>query len=78
MNLPQDTLDCSYRTLEEYRNMSSPSVLFVLEKIPRQPHLKKGLLLSFGAGFTAHAALMHSGKINILSRIKAVSTLLAA
>jgi predicted naringenin-chalcone synthase len=61
MNLPQDALACSYQTLEEYGNMSSPSVLFVLEKILHQPNLKKGqkgLLLSFGAGFTAHAALV--------------------
>jgi 3-oxoacyl-[acyl-carrier-protein] synthase III len=43
--------------------MSSPSVIFVLDKILREgkPHpCDKGLLLSVGAGFTAIAAVIGS------------------
>jgi predicted naringenin-chalcone synthase len=50
----------SYEVLAEYGNMSSPSVMFVLERMlasggPRPG--EKGILLSFGAGFSAFAAL---------------------
>jgi predicted naringenin-chalcone synthase len=51
----------SYRILEEYGNMSSPSVLFVVRRIMdecRPPAGDKGLLLTFGAGFSAHALLV--------------------
>ena len=52
------SLDASVRVLRDYGNMSSPSVLFVLEET-----LKTALpdgdgdfwLVSFGAGFTAHS-----------------------
>jgi len=47
--------------LENHGNMSSPSVLFVLRGIldggkPRRG--QKGMLASFGAGFSAFAALI--------------------
>lgn len=45
----------------QHRNMSSPSVLFVLDKIVPEgdPHPgDHGLLLAFGAGFTTFAALL--------------------
>jgi len=61
LGLPQSELRFSYSVLRHYGNMSSPSVLFVLKKIldegKPQPG-QKGLLLSFGAGFTAFAALV--------------------
>ena len=58
-------LRASYDVFSEYGNMSSPSVLFVLRRIldeasPRPGDL--GLLLSFGAGFTAFAALVSFGE----------------
>ncbi len=61
LDLSRETLRFSYDVFREYGNMSSPSVLFVLKKIlnegkPRRGD--KGLLLSFGAGFTAFAALV--------------------
>jgi len=45
--------------IHNYGNMSSPSVRFVLDRILHEarPH-QTGLLLSFGAGFTAFAALV--------------------
>ncbi|MCE5186510.1 MAG: hypothetical protein LLF76_10335 [Planctomycetaceae bacterium] len=51
----------SYAVLEQYGNMSSPSVLFVLDRHMQSGALRcgqKGILLSFGAGFSAFAALV--------------------
>jgi predicted naringenin-chalcone synthase len=55
-----DQLQASYDVFREYGNMSSPTVLFALRRIldltkPRRGDL--GLLMAFGAGFTAFAAL---------------------
>ncbi len=61
MRLPKNSLDFSYEVFENYGNMSSPSVLFVLERILKKGHPgrgQKGLMLSFGAGFTSFAALL--------------------
>ena len=61
MGLSEQALRYSYDVLREYGNMSSPSVLFVLKRILEQgrpAHGQKGLLLSFGAGFSAFAALV--------------------
>jgi alkylresorcinol/alkylpyrone synthase len=59
--LSEDALRFSYDIFSQYGNMSSPSVLFVLRKIldsglarPGQ----KGMLVAFGAGFSAFAALV--------------------
>jgi alkylresorcinol/alkylpyrone synthase len=61
LELADEALRFSYNVFENYGNMSSPSVLFVLREIldsgrPRPG--QKGMLLSFGAGFSAFAALM--------------------
>ncbi len=61
IGLTPERLRFSYEVFREYGNMSSPSVMFVLDRILREarpkPH-ETGLLLSFGAGFTAFAALV--------------------
>ena len=60
LELPAGALDFSYQILREYGNMSSPSVMFVLERILKKAKPKRNqkcLLLSFGAGFTTFAAL---------------------
>ncbi len=60
LKLPAGALDHSYRILQNYGNMSSPSVMFVLERILKKAKPKKNqkcLLLSFGAGFTTFAGL---------------------
>ena len=59
--LAGEALRFSYRIFENYGNMSSPSVLFVLREIldsglPQAG--QKGMLLAFGAGFSAFAALI--------------------
>lgn len=61
LNLPKHALAHSYDILEHYGNMSSPSVLFVLDRCLQSKSLRQdqyGLALSFGAGFSAHAALL--------------------
>ena len=61
MGLDEKAMRFSYDTFENYGNMSSPSVLFVLKNILENGHPEpgqKGLLLSFGAGFSAFAALV--------------------
>lgn len=53
------SLEASHRTLRDYGNMSSPSVLFALEAALREarPHPEDGdlWLVSFGAGFSVHS-----------------------
>jgi predicted naringenin-chalcone synthase len=61
VGLTPEKLRFSYVVFREYGIMSSPSVMFVLERILREARPKPGdtgLLLSFGAGFTAFAALV--------------------
>jgi len=61
LGLDDGCLSASRAVLRDYGNMSSPSVLFVLRRIldtaPPRPG-DRGLLLAFGAGFTAFAALV--------------------
>lgn len=62
LDLSPECLAHSRDILENYGNMSSPSVLFVLQKhLPSLVRGQKGLLLSFGAGFTAFASLVRYG-----------------
>jgi len=61
LGVTHDSLQASYEILHEYGNMSSPSVLFVLKRILDRSgpsRGQKGLMLSFGAGFSAHALLV--------------------
>ncbi len=61
LDLPDEALLPAWRVLRDYGNMSSPTVLFVLEEVRRtcspQPG-QIGLLCSFGAGFSAFAGLV--------------------
>jgi predicted naringenin-chalcone synthase len=61
LGLDNERLRFSYETFRDYGNMSSPSVMFVLKKIVEEAKPRpseRALLLSFGAGFTAFAALV--------------------
>lgn len=61
LGLSQEQLRYSYEVFQEYGNMSSPSVLFVLKRLlchGKPSRGQKGVLLSFGAGFSAYAALV--------------------
>lgn len=59
--VPKDKLRRSYEVFREYGNMSSPTALFVLDRLMKQDKPRRGdrgLILTFGAGFTAFAALV--------------------
>ena len=61
LDLSPTSLRHAYHVFENYGNMSSPSVLFVLRDILDRGRPKpgqKGMLLAFGAGFSAFAALI--------------------
>ena len=61
LDLDKAKLRFSYGVFENFGNMSSPSVLFVLRDIldkGRPQPGQKGMLLAFGAGFSAFAALI--------------------
>ncbi len=58
LNLPAGTLDTSRQVLREYGNMSSATVLFVLqETLKREPEPGKVLLSAMGPGFSAEHLL---------------------
>lgn len=61
MGLSAEDIHFSVETLRDYGNMSSPSVLFALEKIlaSNLPQTGDyGILLSFGAGFSCYGMLV--------------------
>lgn len=61
LELDHEKLRFSYGIFEKFGNMSSPSVLFVLRDILDQGQPQPGqtgMLLAFGAGFSAFAALL--------------------
>ena len=61
LGLAPSDLQFSRAVFETYGNMSSPSVLFALERILREGRPARGdlgVLLAFGAGFTAYAVLV--------------------
>ena len=61
LHLPDRAVEPARRVLYEYGNISSASVLFVLDEVRRRQHHQAGdlgVLCSFGAGFSAFAALV--------------------
>lgn len=61
LHLPDPALNAARRILRDFGNMSSPTVLFVLdEEVRANPPAPGalGIVASFGAGFTVHAALV--------------------
>ncbi len=61
LTLPTEALQSSRAVLRDFGNLSSPTVLFVLaEEMRRKPPSQRrwGMIASFGAGFSAHAALI--------------------
>ena len=61
LGLERERLCNSYKVLENYGNMSSPSVMFVLEELLASGAVEegqKGVMVSFGAGFSAFAGLV--------------------
>ncbi|MFK0331244.1 type III polyketide synthase [Rhizobium sp. NPDC090275] len=53
LSIPSSALDHERAVLEEYGNMSSPTVLFVLERVLRQGLPKRAAMIAMGPGFSA-------------------------
>lgn len=58
LSLPHDALDVSRKVLTDFGNMSSPTVLFILERQLRQRDVSPCVMLGFGPGLTIEAALL--------------------
>jgi predicted naringenin-chalcone synthase len=61
LGLAEDALAASRQTLECFGNMSSATVMFVLERLMGQAQPgEKGCAMSFGPGLTAETMLFHA------------------
>ena len=59
--LPTDALSCSRDVLARYGNMSSATVMFVLQQIMQRAQAgQQGCAMSFGPGLTAETMLFHA------------------
>ncbi len=61
LDLPADALEAARTVLRSAGNLSSPTVLFVLDEEHRRNPPRPGdlgIVSAFGAGFAAHAALI--------------------
>jgi predicted naringenin-chalcone synthase len=57
LGLPREALGVSREVLAEYGNMSSPTVLFILERLRERQSPRPCVMLGFGPGLMAEAAL---------------------
>lgn len=60
LDLPDDVLEPAQAVLEQHGNMSSPTILFVLDELRRQQAPFPWVALAFGPGLTIEAALFES------------------
>jgi predicted naringenin-chalcone synthase len=58
LELPAGALDASWHVLSTYGNMSSPTVLFILDELQRRGAELPAVVLGFGPGLTVEAALL--------------------
>ena len=58
LGLPDTAVEPSRAVLEQFGNMSSPTVLFILEKLRLQSDCLPCVVLAFGPGLTIEAALI--------------------
>ncbi len=58
LNLSSSDLDASWAVLNEYGNMSSPSILFVLQRILENKGSLPAVALAFGPGLTMEGVLL--------------------
>ena len=61
LELPPDATAVSKGVLAEFGNMSSPTILFILDRLQRQNAPGPWVLLAFGPGLTIEAALVSPG-----------------
>jgi len=58
IGLPDERLADSHAILSEFGNMSSPTVLFILDRMIRRDAARPCVILAFGPGVTIEAALL--------------------
>ncbi|QDU78600.1 Alpha-pyrone synthesis polyketide synthase-like Pks18 [Polystyrenella longa] len=58
LGLDDQQMEPSRRVLEEYGNMSSPTVLFIIERLRQAEAKRPCVILGFGPGLVAEAALI--------------------
>jgi prepilin-type processing-associated H-X9-DG protein len=58
LELEPDAIDASKAVLAEFGNMSSPTILFIVDRLRRQSAPGPWVLLAFGPGLTIEAALV--------------------
>lgn len=56
--IPQEAIRASYDVLSEYGNMSSPTVLFILDRLRKKQAARPCVAIAFGPGLTVEAALL--------------------
>ncbi|HKM54548.1 MAG TPA: type III polyketide synthase [Isosphaeraceae bacterium] len=56
--LREEAIETSQQVLADHGNMSSPTILFILDRLSRSGHCGPCLALAFGPGLTAEAALL--------------------
>jgi alkylresorcinol/alkylpyrone synthase len=61
LELPAGTFDLERSVMRDFGNMSSPTVLFVLERLLTQGFEGMAVLAALGPGFTASFATLHVG-----------------
>ena len=59
LELPRQTLEASYQVLADHGNMSSPTILFVLDRLSKAGAPRPCVALAFGPGLTIEAALLN-------------------
>ena len=74
LELPPDAIDASKGVLAEFGNMSSPTILFILDRLQRQNAPGPWVLLAFGPGLTVEAALVSPGTAPVAVRPAVVGT----
>lgn len=62
LQLPENTLDLSRAVLAEHGNMSSPTVLFILERLLAKTSPRPILALGFGPGLVAETTLLRDSE----------------
>lgn len=58
LGLPEESAAVSHAVLAEYGNMSSPTVLFILQRLQQQQTPRPWVALAFGPGLVAEATLL--------------------
>ncbi|UAC47019.1 type III polyketide synthase [Bacillus aquiflavi] len=64
LNIPQEMVNISFNILRQYGNMSSATILYVLNRFMRLNHKEGeyGLALSLGPGFSSESLLLRWGR----------------